>query len=63
MNATKDLLCLGLGGENLFKGELEDAGIHPCPRDPAFKALLQRLWEGKQIEGFPEDTVTPPSKP
>lgn len=37
--------ALRLGGEPLVRGELEDADRHPCPKDPAFKALVTHLWK------------------
>jgi len=36
------------GGETIHKGALEDAAIHPCPLDEAFKTLVNRLWEERQ---------------
>jgi tetratricopeptide (TPR) repeat protein len=37
--------CLRQGGEILYKGELEDADIHPCPPDEGFKALVRKTWK------------------
>ena len=51
--------CLRQGGEALYQGELEDADLHPCPPDPAFKAMLHKLWAGLN----PQDGAAPPRQP
>ncbi len=35
--------ALSTGDEALYLGELEDAGIQPCPMDEAFRAMVQRI--------------------
>ena len=44
--------ALQLGGEPLRKGEREDAGKFPLAEDPAFLALLERLW-AQRASGLP----------
>ena len=41
------LLKAGLrqGGEELYKGELEDTTLVPCPADKGFKALVEKTWK------------------
>ena len=40
--------ALQLGGEALYKGELEDAKLHAVPVDAAFTKLVMRLWSDLQ---------------
>lgn len=33
------------GGEQLYKGTLDDIALHTIPEDAAFKAMVERLWQ------------------